>query len=80
MPEIVYLVQMNNKEKLFKDLIYALTLSGKIFGTFMAGGILGFYLDDILSTRPLMTLVFLILAFIEVMRILLKGGQSWMKS
>jgi hypothetical protein len=27
-----------------------------------------------------MTLVFLILAFIEVMRILLKGGQSWMKS
>jgi F0F1-type ATP synthase assembly protein I len=33
-------------------------------------------LDDILSTRPLMTLVFLILAFIEVMRILLKGGQS----
>jgi len=53
-----------------------LTLSGKIFGTFMAGVILGLYLDDILSTRPLMTLVFLILAFIEVMRILLKGGQS----
>ena len=52
------------------------TLSGKIFGTFMAGVILGLYLDDILSTRPLMTLVFLILAFIEVMRILLKGGQS----
>lgn len=76
MPEIVYLVQMNNKEKLFKDLIYALTLSGKIFGTFMADVILGLYLDDILSTRPLMTLVFLILAFIEVMRILLKGGQS----
>lgn len=76
MPEIVYLVQMNNKEKLFKDLIYALALSGKIFGTFMAGVILGLYLDDILSTRPLMTLVFLILAFIEVMRILLKGGQS----
>lgn len=76
MPEIVYLVQMNNKEKLFKDLIYALTLLGKIFGTFMAGVILGLYLDDILSTRPLMTLVFLILAFIEVMRILLKGGQS----
>ena len=76
MPEIVYLVQMNNKEKLFKDLIYALTLSRKIFGTFMAGVILGLYLDDILSTRPLMTLVFLILAFIEVMRILLKGGQS----
>ena len=48
----------------------------KIFGTFMAGVILGLYLDDILSTRPLMTLVFLILAFIEVMRILLKGGQS----
>ena len=42
----------------------------------MAGVILGLYLDDILSTRPLMTLVFLILAFIEVMRILLKGGQS----
>ena len=76
MPEIVYLVQMNNKEKLFKDLIYALTLSGKIFGTFMTGVILGLYLDDILSTRPLMTLVFLILAFIEVMRILLKGGKS----
>ena len=76
MPEIVYLVQMNNKEKLFKYLIYALTLSVKIFGTFMAGVILGLYLDDILSTRPLMTLVFLILAFIEVMRILLKGGQS----
>ena len=76
MPEIVYLVQMNNKEKLFKDLIYALTLSGKIFGTFMVGVILGLYLDDILSTRPLMTLVFLILAFIEVMRILLKGGKS----
>ena len=76
MLEIVYLVQMNNKEKLFKDLIYALTLSGKIFGTFMVGVILGLYLDDILSTRPLMTLVFLILAFIEVMRILLKGGKS----
>ena len=76
MPEIVCLVQMNNKEKLFKDLIYALTLSGNIFGTFMAGVILGLYLDDILSTRPLMTLVFLILAFIEVMRILLKGGKS----
>ena len=76
MPEIVYLVQMNNKEKLFKDLIYALTLSGKIFGTLIAGVILGLYLDDILSTRPLMTLVFLILAFIEVMRILLKGGKS----
>ena len=76
MPEIVCLEQMNNKEKLFKDLIYALTLSGKIFGTFMVGVILGLYLDDILSTRPLMTLVFLVLAFIEVMRTLLKGGKS----
>ena len=67
---------IKNKEKLFKDLIYALTLSGKIFGTFMAGVILGLYLDSILLTKPLLTLVFLVLAFIEVMRILLKGGQS----
>ena len=76
MQEIAYLAQMNDKEKLFRDLIYALTLSSKIFGTLIAGVILGLYLDDILSTRPVMTLVFLILAFIEVMRILLKGGKS----
>lgn len=76
MQEIVYLAQMNDKEKLFRDLIYALTLSSKIFGTFIAGVILGLYLDDILSTRPIMTLAFLVLAFIEVMRILLKGGKS----
>ena len=48
MPEIVCLEQMNNKEKLFKDLLYALTLSGKIFGTLIAGVILGLYLDSIL--------------------------------
>ena len=76
MPEIVCLEQMNNKEKLFKDLLYALTLSGKIFGTLIAGVILGLYLDSILLTKPLMTLVFLVLAFIEVMRTLLKGGKS----
>ena len=76
MQEIVYLAQMNDKEKLFKDLIYALTLSGKIFGTLIVGVILGLYLDDILSLRPVMTLIFLVLAFIEVMRILLKGGKS----
>ena len=75
MPEIVCLEQMNNKEKLFKDLLYALTLSGKIFGTLIAGVILGLYLDSIL-TKPLLTLVFLVLAFIEVMRTLLKGGKS----
>ena len=75
MPEIVCLEQMNNKEKLFKDLIYALTLSGKIFGTLIAGVILGLYLDSILLTKPLLTLVFLVLAFIEVMRTLLKGGK-----
>ena len=46
MPEIVCLEQMNNKEKLFKDLLYALTLSGKIFGTLIAGVILGLYLDS----------------------------------
>ena len=76
MPEIVCLEQMNNKEKLFKDLLYALTLSGKIFGTLIAGVILGLYLDSILLTKPLLTLVFLVLAFIEVMRTLLKGGKS----
>ena len=48
----------------------------KIFGTFMAGVILGLYLDSILLTKPLLTLVFLVLAFIEVMRTLLKGGKS----
>ena len=73
MPEIVCLEQMNNKEKLFKDLLYALTLSGKIFGTLIAGVILGLYLDSILLTKPLLTLVFLV---IEVMRTLLKGGKS----
>ena len=73
---IVCLEQMNNKEKLFKDLLYALTLSGKIFGTLIAGVILGLYLDSILLTKPLLTLVFLVLAFIEVMRTLLKGGKS----
>ena len=72
MLEIVCLEQMNNKEKLFKDLLYALTLSGKIFGTL----IVGLYLDSILLTKPLLTLVFLVLAFIEVMRTLLKGGKS----
>ena len=76
MPEIVCLEQMNNKEKLFKDLLYALTLSGKIFGTLIAGVILGLYLDSILLTKPLLTLVFLVSAFIEVMRTLLKGGKS----
>ena len=76
MPEIVCLEQMNNKENLFKDLLYALTLSGKIFGTLIAGVILGLYLDSILLTKPLLTLVFLVLAFIEVMRTLLKGGKS----
>ena len=53
MLEIVCLEQMNNKEKLFKDLLYALTLSGKIFGTLIAGVILGLYLDSILLTKPL---------------------------
>ena len=51
MPEIVCLEQMNNKEKLFKDLLYALTLSGKIFGTLIAGVILGLYLDSILLNQ-----------------------------
>ena len=76
MLEIVCLEQMNNKEKLFKYLIYGLMLSGKIFGTLIAGVILGLYLDSILLTNPLLTLVFLVLAFIEVMRTLLKGGKS----
>ena len=51
MPEIVCLEQMNNKEKLFKDLLYALTLSGKIFGTLIAGVISVYRSDENIIKR-----------------------------
>ena len=75
MPEIDCLVQMNNK-KLIHDLIFALTLSGEVIGTFIGAVLIGLYLDRILSTSPIMTLIWLILAFIRIIQILLRIGKK----
>ena len=75
MPEIDCLVQMNNK-KLIQDLIFALTLSGEVIGTFIGAVLIGLYLDHILSIRPIMTLIWLLLAFIRIIQILLRIGKK----
>lgn len=75
MLEIDCLALMNNK-KLIHDLIFALTLSGEVIGTFIGAVLIGLYLDHILTTRPIMTLIWLILAFIRIIQILLRIGKK----
>ena len=75
MQVIAYLVQMNDKQKLIKDLIFGFTLAGEVIGTFVGAIIIGLYLDDVLSTQPILTFLLLILAFIQIIYILLKAGK-----
>lgn len=76
MQVIVYLVQMNDKQKLIKDLIFGLTLAGEVVGTFIGAVVLGLYLDHLFSTKPILTFLFLIGAFIQIIYILLKVGKK----
>lgn len=70
------LEQMNNKEKLLKDLIFGFTLVGEVAGTFAGALFIGLYLDHIFSIRPVLTLIFLIFAFIRIIQILLRIGKK----
>lgn len=76
MQEIDYLEQMNEKQKLVKDLIFSLTLAGEVVATFVGAVIIGLYLDDVFSIKPVFTFTFLVLAFVQVIHLLLKAGKK----
>lgn len=64
-----------NKKQLIKDLVFGLTLASEVFGSFIIAIIAGLYVDDYLHTKPIFILIFLIVAFIQVIYILLKVGK-----
>lgn len=70
------LERMNHKQKLFKDLLFGLTLAGEVAGTFIGAVLIGLFLDDLLSSKPLFTLLLLILAFIQTILIILRVGKK----
>lgn len=70
------LERMNHKQKLFQDLLFGLTLAGEVAGTFIGAVVIGLYLDDLFSCKPVLTFVLLILAFIQTILILLRIGKK----
>ena len=61
--------------EMIRDILYALELGMKVVGAFILCVILGISLDNYLSTAPLFILIFIILAFVYVMKLLL--GEIW---
>lgn len=64
------------KKQLIKDLFFGLTLASEVFGSFTLAVIAGLYIDDYLQTKPVFILILLGIAFIHVIRLLLKAGQK----
>lgn len=69
----------NEKKQLIKDLVFGLTLASEVLGSFIIAVIAGLYIDDYLNIKPVLTLIFLLIAFIHVIHILLKVGKKWTK-
>lgn len=60
---------------MIRDILYALELGIKVIGAFVLCIILGINLDNYFNTTPLFILVFIVLAFVYVMKMLL--GEIW---
>lgn len=60
---------------MIRDILYALELGIKVIGAFILCIIVGMNLDNYLNTSPLFILIFIILAFVYVMKMLL--GEIW---
>jgi F0F1-type ATP synthase assembly protein I len=60
---------------MIRDILYALELGIKVIGAFILCIIIGMNLDNYLNTSPLFILIFIILAFVYVMKMLL--GEIW---
>ena len=65
----------NEGNKMIRDILYALELGMKVIGAFVFCIIVGINLDNYLNTSPVFILIFIILAFAYVMRLLL--GEIW---
>ena len=64
---------------MIRDILYALELGIKVIGAFILSIIVGINLDNYLNTTPLFILIFIILAFVYVMKMLLGEIWRWMK-
>ena len=60
---------------MIKDLLFCLELGFKVIGIFIACLYIGIKLDMFFNTRPILLLVFIIIAFIMNIGMLLKGGK-----
>ena len=60
---------------MIRDILYALELGIKVIGAFILCIFVGVNLDKYFNTSPLFILVFIILAFVYVMKMLL--GEIW---
>lgn len=64
---------------MIRDILYALELGIKVIGAFILCIFVGINLDKYFNTSPLFILVFIILAFVYVMKMLLGEIWRWMK-
>ena len=60
---------------MIRDILYALELGMKVIGAFVLCIFIGVNLDNYFNTAPLFILIFIILAFVYVMKLLL--GEIW---
>ena len=67
---------MKKDKQLYKDLLFGFTLATEVFGSFILGVVIGLYVDDYFNTKPIFILIGLLLAFIHVMKLLLRLGKN----
>lgn len=72
MLEIVYL-EPNNK---YKDILFIFNLWGQVIGSFIVSVFVGMKLDHYFNTKPIIMLLFLLLAFVYIMKLLLGVGKD----
>lgn len=58
-----------------KDIIYAIDLGLRIIGMFIFCLYIGYKLDMYFHTRPILLIIFILLAFVYIMKLLLGVGK-----
>lgn len=62
-------------KKLYKDIMFALLLGGRVVTAFVVALYLGISIDNYLHSKPIGILFLLIIAFIYVFKLLLGAGK-----
>lgn len=69
-------VCLEPNRKKYKEFIFVITLWFQVMGSFILSVYLGFVLDNYFNTKPICLFLFLLMAFIYVIKTLLGVGKN----